>query len=99
MRKELRLVGVSVVISAALCFSQSSGQNAAATNIKVDCSDPFQAASPECSFLQDQTTSGQQRAYSPSQGVPELRAPSESSQAPPIPLNPSQRERSNTPPW
>jgi protein involved in polysaccharide export with SLBB domain len=99
MRKELRLLGVSVVISAALCFSQSSGQSGAAPNIKVDCSDPFQAASPECSFLQEQTTSGQQGGYVPSQGVPQLRSPSESSQAPPIPLNPSQRERSNAPPW
>jgi len=107
MRK-LRLLGL-VVFLARLCFSQSpnqpSGQSGALQNLRVDCTDPLQAASPECSSLQTQVPGGyaQSGSYTPLvQGVPTLRSLEDVNQTQPYgapPINPSQMRRPKTPTW
>lgn len=108
MMRELRLLGLVVSVAAAVCFSQSvnpsPGQSGSGPNIRVDCNDPLQAASPDCNALQSQgigaaPTGGY--TLTP-QGVPQLRSQYEVNQVQPpgaIPLNPSQLPRKNTPTW
>jgi protein involved in polysaccharide export with SLBB domain len=109
---KLRLLGLIVFFfffSAGVCFSQSlnqsSGQSGALPNPKIDCSDPLQAESPECSFWQNQGQSGygQSGSYMPSlQGVPTLRSPYDLNPSQPYsatPLNPAQIRRPKTPTW
>jgi len=105
MRKLQQLVWF-VVVCAAGCFPQASadvqGQSATSPAILVDCSDPFQASSPECSAAQTQGTIGAQTQSSSSfDRVPQLRAPSGSpeTQTPPRPANPSELQHANSSPW
>src|ERR1700729_2738565 len=103
MIRELRLLGLFLVIAAVGCFSQipneSSPQSSTAPSIAVDCSDPSQAESPEC-VAQNQTsgsTPGRGNAPSPVT-IPQLRSPFESNQPPaPAPPNPSQVQRLKSP--
>ena len=103
--RELRLLGLFLVIAAGGCFSQipneSSPQSSTSPSIAVDCSDPTQAESPEC-VAQAQTSGGTQgRGNIPSSvTVPQLRSPFESNQAPaPAPPNPSQVQRPKSTVW
>lgn len=70
----------------------SSGQAGTSANIGIDCTDPFQATSPECMGLQNQTgTAARGGTYSPSnETVPQLRSP--------IDVNASQYPAGVTPP-
>ena len=107
MMRELRLLGLFVVISAGGCFSQtlndSSPQSATSPSIAVDCSDPSQAGSAECNAAQSQTPSSTQgRENLPSsEGVPQLKPPYNQGQSVPrtTPLNPSQIRRPKPLPW
>lgn len=111
MMRELRILGLCVAIASSPGIAQSindlSRQGGGQSNLRVDCSDPFQAASPECAFFQSQNTSGVVGGGGgnpPSlQGVPQLRSTSEPyfglipgySAAP----NPSQVARPKSPTW
>jgi protein involved in polysaccharide export with SLBB domain len=104
MIKELGLLALVLVIFPGVCSSQvnqSSGQGTSPSS-RVDCADPLQATSPECSFLQSQSPSGAPSgSYAPSiQSVPELKS-SDVNQARPgtAPLNPSQIRLPNVPTW
>src|SRR5215472_2583801 len=117
MRKIRRLTLVVFLLGVRGAFSQtlsgSSTQSGLSPNIAVDCSDPMQAASPECGALQGQIPAGQggqYGQYGPSlDRVPQLRTPYGWSQdqyqyeyqymyPPRTPLNPSQIRRPKTPP-
>jgi protein involved in polysaccharide export with SLBB domain len=109
MIRELRLLGLFLVIAAGGCFSQipseSSPQSSTAPSIAVDCSDPSQADSPEC-VAQNQTSGGtpgstQGRGNAPSSvTIPQLRSPFESNQPPAAaPPNPSQVQRPKSTVW
>ena len=71
----------------------------------MDCNDPLQAASLECSSVQGQTPSGAHPSAAPTAfpGVPQLRSPYDVSQganpAFAIPPNPSQIAHSNSLTW
>jgi len=103
MMREFRLLGLFVVIAVGACFSQSindtSSQGGTSSSVGVDCSDPFQASSPECMTLQGKTPAGSRTSgSSPSiESVPQLRAPVDvnQSQFPPgtNPPNPSETTR------
>src|SRR3984885_680568 len=105
MIRELRLLGLFLVIAAGGCFSQipneTSPQSSTSPSIAVDCTDPSQADSPEC-VAQAQTSGGTQgRGNIPSSvTVPQLRSPFESNQPPaPAPPNPSQVQRPKSAVW
>src|SRR5579864_6338348 len=98
MMRELRLLGVFLVVAAAGCFSQipndSSQQNSTSPSI-TDCTDPSQAATPEC-LVQTQTSGGTPgRANIPSSvTIPQLRSPVDTNQPPAqTPPNTSQVQR------
>jgi protein involved in polysaccharide export with SLBB domain len=101
----VRWFALFFVVAAGTCFSQTSPQNPTSMGISVDCSDPFQASSPECSGAELQSASGAQRGQSaPSASqIPRLRNPfgAYEGQYPPrtIPLNPSQVRQPNAPTW
>lgn len=106
MRKSAWL-GVFVVLNAALCLSQVVNETPQSTTpgAAVDCNDPLQASSPECS-LQIQNATGVRRGQNltpPVSQVPQLRNPFGASegQYPPrtTPVNPSQIRRPNVPTW
>src|SRR5579864_3473241 len=104
MMRELRLLGVFLVVAAASCFSQipndSSPQNSTSPSI-TDCTDPSQAATPEC-MGQAQTSGGTPgRANIPSSvTIPQLRSPVDTNQPPtPAPTNPSQVPRQKQTAW
>ena len=103
-----------MVISAGGCFSQStqsptssgmndiSGQNSTSPNIMVDCTDPSQIDSPECSRAAQQRQYQYQYPYPSSNvGLPQLGNPFDTSQYPfrTIPLNPSQTQHPKTVVW
>ncbi len=103
-----------MVISAGGCFSQStqsptssgmndiSGQNSTSPNIMVDCTDPSQIDSPECSRAAQQRQYQYQYPYPSSNvGLPQLGNPFDTSQYPfrTIPLNPSQTQHRKTVVW
>jgi protein involved in polysaccharide export with SLBB domain len=105
--REFRLLGCFAVMVAVPCFSQSTnnpiGQSGLPPNIALDCTDPLQASSPECSALQNQI-SGSSRTGMPistGEGVPQLRSPNDinQSQYPPgiNPPNPSEIAKPTTP--
>jgi protein involved in polysaccharide export with SLBB domain len=113
MMRQLRLLTLFVfVLGVGGAFSQtlneSSPQTGLSPNPAVDCTDPLQASSPECSDLQNQMTGSRQGISVPgSQGVPLLRAPYGWNQdqyqyeyqymyPPRTPLNPSQIRRPTT---
>jgi protein involved in polysaccharide export with SLBB domain len=102
MIREIRLLGFFLSVLAVPCFSQSSAdQSGVSPNIALDCSDPFQASSPECSALQNQTSGFSRPSVSAPVGVPQLRAPNDTNQDqyPPgtNPPNPSQIAKPATP--
>lgn len=106
--RELGLRTLFAIIFTAACFSQSvnqsSGQSGTSPSSRVDCTDPFQAVSPECSFLQNQVPGSGAASdnYSPSpQGVPQLKSPYDYQTQPvgAIPPNPSQAGRPTAPTW
>src|SRR5215472_15617004 len=107
MMREFRLLGCLVLILAVPGLSQSNdtsvGQTGVSPNIGVDCSDPFQASSPECLSLQNQTSGGSRPSVSvaPGESVPQLRAPYDINQYqyPPgtNPPNPSQIAKPTSP--
>jgi protein involved in polysaccharide export with SLBB domain len=100
MTRELRLLGLFIVISAGGCFSQSINdslpQGTAAQGTTVDCSDPSTANSAQCSSSQNQRDNEGQTGdnSSPSMRTPTLTNPGgfNSDQYIPgrPPLNPSQ---------
>lgn len=108
MLKVWRLA-VFLVVAAGICFSQSlpepSTQGATSPSIAADCTDPLQAANPECAATQMQSAAGMPRGQNaPSaEQVPQLRNPfgSIEGQLPPrtAPINPSQIPSSTIPPW
>jgi protein involved in polysaccharide export with SLBB domain len=91
-------------------LNESSPQSGLSPNITVDCTDPMQAASPECGAAQGQVpVGGQGGQYPPFFGLPQLRAPYGWNQdqyqyeyqymyPPRTPLNPSQIRRPKTEP-
>ena len=108
MMRELRLLGLFIVISAAGCFSQtlndSSPQSTTSPSIAVDCSDPSQAGSAECNAVQTQapgSTQGRENLPSSSERLPQLRTPYNQGQTVPrtTPLNPSQIRQPKPLPW
>jgi len=107
MMRKLHQLLWFVVVCAAGCFPQSSpdvsGQSATSPAISVDCSDPFQASSPECATRQTQGAIGAQTQGSSSfERVPQLRAPSgaNDTQTPqPRSANPSELQHANSSPW
>src|SRR5437879_12346084 len=78
--REFRLLGCFALIVALPCLSQSTsnpiGQSGISPNIAVDCGDPLQASSPECSALQNQISGSSRTGVSISagEGVPQLRS-------------------------
>ena len=107
MMRKLHQLLWFVVVCAAGCFPQSSpdasGQNATSPAISVDCSDPFQASSPECAAGRTQGTIGTQTQDSSSfERVPQLRAPFGANDTPtpqPRSANPSELQHANSSPW
>jgi len=107
MMREFRLLGCLVLILAVPSLSQSNntsvGQSGVSPNIGVDCSDPFQASSPECLTLQNQTSGASRPSVSvaPGEGVPQLKAPYDVNQyqypAGTNPPNPSQIAKPGAP--
>ena len=105
MMRELRLLGLFVVVSALGCFSQSSTdqslQGTTPPSTFVDCSDPTMANDPQCSSGQGQTSQGGGNSTVPTR-IPTLTPPAgvNTDQYAPSapPLNPSQVARPQTPP-
>jgi protein involved in polysaccharide export with SLBB domain len=103
MRKlnQLLLFGVVCIAEG---ISQStgdiSGQSGISPNVSIDCSDPYQASSPQCiAATQMGVAAGAQTQSSPSDRVPQLRTPFggyESQTAPQTP-NPSEAKHTNLP--
>jgi protein involved in polysaccharide export with SLBB domain len=101
MRKPY-LLALLVLMCTGGCFSQipdTSGQSGTSPSIRVDCSDPFQSASPECAGAEAPASGGAPAATYPTlPSVPQLKAPSETNpnQFPPgtNPPNPSELARS-----
>jgi protein involved in polysaccharide export with SLBB domain len=100
---KLCLVAALVLVCVGACFPQvisdSSGQSGTSPNIRVDCSDPFESASPDCTGAQAPGSGGAPTsAYPALPRVPQLKAPSETNQNqfPPgtNPPNPSEIARS-----
>src|SRR5579872_1308371 len=106
MMRKLGWFGIFFFFSAALCLSQAANElpQSATPGIATDCSDPMQAASPECS-QQIQNPAGAQRGQNlPSTGqVPQLRNPFSTyeGQYPPRTslINPSQVRQPSIPTW
>ena len=113
MMRELRLLVLFWLIAAGGCLSQTTNepndstdalpQNSTSPNGSVDCTDPTEALSPECSSPQAQVPGSTQGRQSPSATgssgrVPQLFSPLDNSQNPyfMVPLNPSQRPRKKT---
>jgi protein involved in polysaccharide export with SLBB domain len=109
MRKKRLLALIVFFLGVRASFSQtlnqSLPQSGLSPNTAVDCTDPMEAASPECAAAQGQIPAGVQGGqYLPSLGVPQLRAPYGWNQdqyqyeyqymyPPRTPLNPSQIQR------
>lgn len=107
MMRELRLLGLFALISAAGSFSQTtndySPQSPTSPSIAVNCSDPSQAGSAECNAAQTQapvSTQGRENLPS-SERLPQLRTPYNQGQTVPrtTPLNPSQVRQPKPLPW
>ena len=104
MRKlyQLLLFGV-VCIAEGITQSTGdiSGQSGTSPNVSIDCSDPYQASSPQCiAAAQMGVAAGAQTQSAPSDRVPQLRTPFggyESQIAPQTP-NPSEAKHPNLPP-
>ena len=84
-------------------LDDTSGQNSTSPNIMVDCTDPSQIGSPECSrAAQSQIQRQYQYPYpSSTVGLPQLGSPFDTSQYPfrTIPLNPSQTQHPKSAVW
>jgi protein involved in polysaccharide export with SLBB domain len=115
MMRKIHLLSLFVFfLGVGASFSQtlnpSSPQSGLSPNISVDCTDPMQAASPECAAAQGQVSAGGQGGqYLPSFGLPQLRSPYGWNQdqyqyeyqymyPPRTPPNPSQVRRPKTQP-
>ena len=116
MMRKIRLLALFVFLlgvraSFPQTLNEPSSQTGLSPNIAVDCTDPMQAASPECGAAQGQVpVGGQGGQYLPSlDRVPQLRAPYGWNQdqyqyeyqymyPPRTPLNPSQIRRPKTQP-
>lgn len=106
MRK-LAWFGIFFLLSAALCFSQAANSEAPQSStpgIGVDCSDPMQATSTQCSQQIQDATGAQRGQNLPSSGqIPQLRNPfgTYEGQYPPRTgvINPSQIRRASSPTW
>ncbi|HEV2396674.1 MAG TPA: SLBB domain-containing protein [Candidatus Sulfotelmatobacter sp.] len=103
--RNLGRFGVFFLLSTVLCLSQSTtdAPQSNAPGIVVDCSDPMQATSPQCS-QQIQGATGVQPGQNPASTgqVPQLRNPlgTYESQFPRSgSINPSQIRRPSTPTW
>lgn len=101
MRKPC-LLTLFVLFGVGGCFSQvvtdSSGQSGTSPSIGIDCSDPFQSASPECTGAQAPVSGSAPSAEYPKiPSVPQLKAPNDTNpnQFPPgtNPPNPSEIAR------
>src|SRR5579864_3080865 len=112
MMLRMRWLALLIVLLPVVAVSQSlsgdSPQSSSPTGITVDCSDPFQANSPECTSLLMQGAGGagggQGRQYgTPVDQVPQLRNPfgsTEGENPPRTPVvNPSQVGKSTAPAW
>ncbi len=107
MMRRPHLLTLSVLLWVGVGFSQSvtdsSGQSGLSPNITVDCSDPLQATSPDCSAGQESSIGAQGGGAAPSlPTVPQLRVPPEANPQNPAratPANPSQISRSSALPW
>src|SRR5579864_6918389 len=102
MMRELRLLGLFVVVSALGCFSQSLNdplsQGTTPQGTPVDCSDPSMANLPQCTVGQGQTSNqGQGGDNSSPTRIPTLANPVGSNPdqytPSPPPPNPSQLAR------
>src|ERR1700687_2203201 len=78
MMRELRLLGLFVVVSTLGCFSQSSSdplsQVPGSQVTTVYCSDPAMANDPQCSSRQGQTSTGGGNSSAPTR-IPTLTPP------------------------
>jgi protein involved in polysaccharide export with SLBB domain len=98
-----RLLALFIVFSVGVCLSQSLNDSSS-QGTAVDCSDPSQAGSAECSAAQAQTSGGTQGRNNPapSERVPQLKTPTNLNprQTTPgtYPLNPSQVQQPKLPP-
>ena len=112
MMLRIRWLALLIILLPGVAVSQSlsgdSPQSSSPTSITVDCSDPFQANSPECASLLMQGAGGagggQGRQYgTPVDQVPQLRNPfgsTEGENPPRTPVvNPSQVGKSTAPAW
>jgi len=106
MMRKFGWFGVLFLFTAALCQSQvvNEGPQSTTPGIAVDCSDPMQAATPQCAQQMQDATGGQRGQNFPSSGqVPQLRNPfgTYEGQYPPRTglINPSQIHRPSTPTW
>lgn len=80
MMRKLHLLALSIGVCASGCLAQSatdvSPQTQTSPGTSVDCSDPFQASSPECTSGQAPGSAGYQPRYQPSlDQVPQLKSP------------------------
>jgi len=109
--QKLPVLALCFISFSAFCFSQSyeglpssqsspNSQNPQSPGITVDCSDPLQADSVECSGGQSQRLNMQGGSY-PSVGTPQLRTtPGIDTGLTPRPLNPSEiQRRKQLSPW
>jgi protein involved in polysaccharide export with SLBB domain len=106
MMRELRLLILFCLITAAGCLSQTangsndssdaSPQNSTSPSTLVDCTDPTQALSPECGSPQgSSSTQERQSSLGSPERVPQLVSPFDNAPNPylMIPPNPSQTQR------
>ena len=106
MMRKLGWFGILFFFSAALCRSQAANELPQSTTpgSTVDCTDPMEAANPECSQQIQNAAGGQRSQTFPSTGqVPQLRNPfgTYEGQYPPRTslINPSQMRRPISPTW
>jgi protein involved in polysaccharide export with SLBB domain len=101
--QKLRMLALFIVFSVGICLSQSI-DDSRSQGATVDCSDPSQSGSAECSAAQREPSGGiqGQNNPAPSERVPELKIPTNLNprQTTPntYPLNPSQVQQSKVPP-
>jgi len=104
MMRKLQLLALFLGVCASQCLAQSTTDVSPLTQTSpgtsVDCSDPFQASSPDCMSGQAPISSGYQPRYQPSTDqVPQLKSPfgSDEGQLPPRTPNPPQMGHKKSP--
>jgi protein involved in polysaccharide export with SLBB domain len=101
MMRNLGWFGAFFFLSTALCLSQAATEVPQRTTpgTTVDCSDPLQADSLQCSQqVQGATVQSGQNPSSPTQ-IPELRNPPASNEGQSAAINPSQIRQLSIPTW